>query len=279
MGHRIKSMDNAFSINIHATKELVHGDTTFIVGELTNWFGDNTGINWVGITMRDRDVLDNYFFGNSEEEIITLYGTLHGNDEFKDIDRSIEIPYHHKVEKPTGWKWNNGTCNNFQTCVLYSYMTYEAIYVDDVYITINDNSFDINGNVFDMDNNELLFRFKAAPGICDYNIDYYSHSGGKIDASEVAHIEESKICGVSNRDVDNAIYFVIANKIYNAMIKTLPISVLVKTCYYINDAYKKNLTTLTATDYIKELFTDGTIDRFVAEFMMSLIDKHGNVHV
>lgn len=278
MGDRIKSMDNAFSINIHATKELVHGDTAFIVGELTNWYGGNTGINWVGITMRDRDVLDNYFFGNSEEEIVTLYGTLHGNDEFKDIDRSIKISYHHKVEKPTGWNWNYGTRVNFQTCALYSYMSYEAIYADDIDITINGNNFDISGNVFDMDSNDLLFRFKAAPGICDYNIDYYDRSGDKIDASEFAHIEE-EICGVSCRDVDNAIYFVIANKIYTAMIKAPQIAVLIKTCYYINDAYKKNLTTLTATDYIKELFADGAIDRFVAEFMMSLIDKHGNINV
>lgn len=275
---RIKDIGNAFSINIHATKEFVDGDNTIIIGKLTNWYGDNSGISWVGITMdRNRDVLNNYNFGFSEEDAIASYGTLYGNDKFNDTDRSIKISYHHKVEKPTGWNWHNGV-GNFQECVLYSYMSYEAIYADDIDITINGNSFNISGNVFDMDNDELLFRFKAAPGICDYSIEYYNRSGDKIDASEFARIEE-KICGVSCRDVDNAIYFVIANKIYTAMINTPSIAVLIKTCYYINDAYKKNLTTLTTTDYIKELFADGAIDRFVAEFMMSLIDKHGNINV
>lgn len=49
---RIKDISNAFGINIHVTKEFVRGDgTKIIVGELTNWFGDNIGPGWVNITM------------------------------------------------------------------------------------------------------------------------------------------------------------------------------------------------------------------------------------
>ena len=41
---RIKTIDNAFGINIHVTKEFVRDDDTkIIVGELTNWLGDNLG--------------------------------------------------------------------------------------------------------------------------------------------------------------------------------------------------------------------------------------------
>ena len=93
----------------------------------------------------------------------------------------------------------------------------------------------------------------------------------------MANIEASKICGAGNEDVDNAIYYVISSKIYDAMIETLPISILIKACYNTNDAHKKNLTVPTAKEYIKGLFNDGVIDRFLAEFMMSLICADGNI--
>lgn len=126
-------------------------------------------------------------------------------------------------------------------------------------------------------NDELLFHFTAVPGINSYDIDYYTCDGKKIDALGMANIEASKICGAGNEDVDNAIYYVISSKIYDAMIETLPISILFKVCYGVNDAHKKNPNAPTAKEYIKELFNDGAIDRFLAEFMMSLIGKDGNI--
>lgn len=270
---RIKTIDNAFGINIHVTKEFVRDDDTkIIVGELTNWFGDNLGPEWVKLTMNKAEEIIDYSFGFSEAAVIGLFDI-----KFNDADRDITIDYHDQVESITGWSCDSCIAYNFQTSVLDSYMYYEAIYVDNIDIIINGNNFAISGNVFDITNDELLFYFKAVPGINSYDIDYYTCDGKKIDALEMANIEASKICGAGNEDVDNAIYYVISSKIYDAMIETLPISILIKACYSTNDAHKKNLTVPTAKEYIKGLFNDGVIDRFLAEFMMSLIGVDGNI--
>lgn len=270
---RIKNINNASGINIHVTKEFVRNDDTkIIVGELTNWFGDNLGPECVKLTMNKAEEITDYSFGFSEAAVIGF-----SDIKFNDADRDITINYHGHVESITGWSCDSCIAYNFQASVLDSYMYYEAIYVDNIDIIINGNNFAISGNVFDITNDELLFYFKAVPGINSYDIDYYTCDGKKIDALEMANIEASKICGAGNEDVDNAIYYVISSKIYDAMIETLPISILIKACYSINDAHKKNLTVPTAKEYIKELFNDGAIDRFLAEFMMSLIDKDGNI--
>lgn len=271
---RIKDISNASGINIHVTKEFVRGDgTKIIVGELTNWFGDNTGPDWVNITMNKAGEITDYNFYFTETEAVNLSGI-----KFNEVDRDITIDYHGQVENITGWKRSDCGEYNFQTCVLDSYMYYEAIYTGNVDVIINGNTFAISGDVFDIANDELLFHFTAVPGINSYDIDYYTCDGKKIDALEMANIEASKICGAGNEDVDNAIHYVISSKIYDAMIDTLPISMLVKGCYYFNDMHKKNLTTPTAKEHIKELFTDGIIDRFLAEFMVSLIGKDGNIY-
>lgn len=270
---RIKDISNASGINIHVTKEFVRGDgTKTIVSELTNWFGDNIGPGWVNITMNKAGEITYHNFYFTETEAVNLSGI-----KFNEVDRDITIDYHGQVESITGWSRDDCTTYNFQTTVLDSYMYYEAIYVDDVDIIINGNNFAISGNVFDITNDELLFHFTAVPGINTYDIDYYTCDGKKIDALEMANIEASKICGAGNEDVDKAIYYVISSKIYDAMIETLPISILFKVCYGVNDAHKKNPNAPTAKEYIKKLFTDGAIDRFLAEFMMSLIGKDGNI--
>ena len=272
---RIKTIDNAFGINIHVTKEFVRDDDTkIIVGELTNWLGDNLGPEWVNLTMsKAGEVTEhNFCFSDSESGAVSF-----SDIKFNDVDRDITIDYHGKVESITGWSRDDCTTYNFQTSVLDSYMYYEAIYVDNIDIIINGNNFAISGNVFDITTDELLFHFKAVPGINSYDIDYYTCDGKKIDALEMANIEASKICGAGNEDVDNAIYYVISRKIYDAMIETLPISILIKACYSTNNAHKKNLTVPTAKEYIKGLFNDGVIDRFLAEFMMSLICADGNI--
>ena len=270
---RIKTIDNAFGINIHVTKEFVRDDDTkIIVGELTNWLGDNLGPEWVNLTMSKAGEVTEYNFCFSESGAVSFSGI-----KFNDVDRDITIDYHGQVESITGWSRDDCTTYNFQTSVLDSYMYYEAIYVDNIDIIINGNNFAISGNVFDITNDELLFHFTAVPGINSYDIDYYTCDGKKIDALGMANIEASKICGAGNEDVDNAIYYVISSKIYDAMIETLPISILIKACYSTNDAHKKNLTVPTAKEYIKGLFNDGVIDRFLAEFMMSLIGADGNI--
>lgn len=270
---RIKDISNAGGINIHVTKEFVcDDDTKIIIGELTNWFGDNLGTEWVNLTMNKAGEITEYNLYFSEAGAVDFSGI-----KFNDVDRDITIDYHGQVESITGWSRDDCTTYNFQTSVLDSYMYYEAIYVDNVDIIINGNNFAISGNVFDITNDELLFHFTAVPGINSYDIDYYTCDGKKIDALEMANIEACKICGAGNDDVDKAIYYVISSKIYDAMIDTLPISMLVKGCYYFNDMHKKNLTAPTAKDHIKKLFTDGVIDRFLAEFMMSLIGKDGNI--
>lgn len=269
---RIKDISNAGGINIHVTKEFVRDDgTKIIVGELTNWFGDNTGPEWVNLTMNKGEIIK-YDFSFSESAAVSF-----SDIKFNDVDRDITIDYHRKVESITGWNRDNCSTYNFQTSVVNSYMYYEAIYVDNIDIIINGNNFAISGNVFDITNDEFLFHFTAVPGINSYDIDYYTCDGKKINALEMANIEASKICGAGNEDVDNAIYYVISSRIYDAMIETLPISILVKVCYGISDAHKKNPNAPTAKEYIKKLFTDGEIDRFLAEFMMSLIDKDGNI--
>lgn len=270
---RIKTIDNAFGINIHVTKEFVRDDDTkIIVGELTNWLGDNLGPEWVNLTMSKAGEVTEYNFCFSESGAVSF-----SDIKFNDVDRDITIDYHGQVESITGWSRDDCTTYNFQTSVLDSYMYYEAIYVDNIDIIINGNNFAISGNVFDITNDELLFHFTAVPGINSYDIDYYTCDGKKIDALGMANIEASKICGAGNEDVDNAIYYVISSKIYDAMIETLPISILIKACYITNDAHKKNLTVPTAKEYIKGLFNDGVIDRFLAEFMMSLIGADGNI--
>lgn len=271
---RIKDISNASGINIHVTKEYVRVDNSkIIVGELTNWFGDNTGPDWVNITMNKAGEITDYNFYFTETEAVNLSGI-----KFNEVDRDITIDYHGQVERITGWKRSDCGAYNFQTCVLDSYMYYEAIYTNNVDVIINGNAFAISGDVFDIANDELLFHFTAVPGIDSYDIDYYTCDGKKIDALEMANIEASKICGAGDEDVDNAIHYVISSKIYDTMIDTLPISMLVKGCYYFNDMHKKNLTAPTAKEYIKELFNDGVIDRFLAEFMMSLIGKDGNIY-
>lgn len=271
---RIKTIDNASGISIHVTKEFMRNDDAkIIVGELTNWFGDNTGPEWVKLTMNKAGEITDYSFSFSEAKVVGF-----SDIEFNDVDRDIMIDYHGKVESITGWSRDNCIAYNFQTSVLDSYMYYEAIYVDNIDIIINGNNFAISGNVFDITNDEMLFHFTAVPGINSYDIDYYTCDGKKIDALEMANIEASKICGAGNEDVDNAIYYVISSKIYDVMINTLPISMLIKGCHYANDMHKKNHNVPTAKDYIKELFTDGVIDRFLAEFAMSLIGKDGNIY-
>lgn len=271
---RIKTIDNAFGINIHVTKEFVRDDDTkIIVGELTNWLGDNLGPEWVNLTMSKAGEVTEYNLCFSESGAVSF-----SDIKFNDVDRDITIDYHGQVESVTGWKRHNGDAYNFQTSVLNTYMYYEAIYVDNIDIIINGNNFAISGNVFDITNDELLFHFTAVPGINSYDIDYYTCDGKKIDSLEMANIEAGKICGTGNEDVDNAIYYVISNNIYDAMVNTLPISILIKACYGVNDAHKKNSNALTTKEYIKKLFTDGVIDRFLAEFMMSLIGKDGNIY-
>lgn len=270
---RIKDISNASGINIHVTKEFVRGnDAKIVVGELTNWFGDNTGPDWVNLTMNKAGEITDFNFYFTEAEATNLSGI-----KFNNVDHDITIDYHGQVENITGWNRDDCTTYNFQTSVLDSYMYYEAIYVDNIDIIINGNNFAISGNVFDITNDELLFHFTAVPGINSYDIDYYTCDGKKIDALEMANIEASKICGAGNEDVDKAIYYVISSRIYDAMIETLPISILFKVCYGVNDAHKKNPNAPTAKEYIKKLFTDGAIDRFLAEFMMSLIGKDGNI--
>lgn len=271
---RIKDISNASGINIHVTKEYIRSDNgKIIVGELTNWFGDNTGPEWVNLTMNKAGDITDYNFYFSETEAANFSGI-----KFNKVDRDITIDYHGQVENITGWKRSDCGAYNFQTCVLGSYMYYEAIYTKNVDVIINGSNFAISGDAFDIVNHELLFHFTAVPGIDSYDIDYYTYDGKKIDALEMANIEASKICGAGNEDVDNAIHYVISSKIYDAMIDTLPISMLVKECYYFNDMHKKNLTTPTAKEHIKELFNDGVIDRFLAEFVMSLIGKDGNIY-
>lgn len=273
---RIKTIDNAFGINVHVTKEFTRGGDNgkIVVGELTNWFGDNIGPEWVKLDMNKAGEITDYNFGFSEAEVVGFSDGI----KFNDVDRDITIDYHNQVERITGWKRSDCAAYNFQTCVLGGYMYYEAIYVGNVDVIINGNSFAISGNVFDIANDEMLFHFTAVPGIDSYDIDYYTCDGKKIDALEMANIEAGKICGAGNEDIDNAIYYVISSKIYDAMIDTLPISMLVKGCYYFNDMHKKNLTAPTAKEHIKKLFADGVIDRFLAEFMMSLIGKDGNIY-
>lgn len=270
---RIKDISNASGINIHVTKEFVRDDgTNIIIGELTNWLGDSLGSEWVNLTMNKAGEITEYNLYFSEAGAVDF-----SDIKFNDVDHDITIDYHGQVESITGWSRDNCTTYNFQTSVLDSYMYYEAIYVDNIDIIINGNNFAISGNVFDITNDELLFHFTAVPGINSYDIDYYTCDGKKIDALEMANIEASKICGAGNEDVDKAIYYVISRKIYDAMIETLPISILVKVCYGVNDAHKKNFNAPTAKEYIKKLFTDGAIDWFLAEFMMSLIGKDGNI--
>lgn len=272
---RIKDISNASGINIHVTKEYVRIDNSkIIVGELTNWFGDNVGPDWVNITMNKAGEIVDYNFYFSEAEAANFSGI-----KFIKVDRDITIDYHGQVESITGWKRSDCGAYNFQTCILGSYMYYEAIYTKNVDVIINGNSFAISGDVFDIVNNELLFHFTAVPGIDRYSIDYYTYDGKKIDALEMANIEASKICGAGNEDVDNAIYYVISSNIYDAMIDTLPVLMLIKGCYYFNGMHKENPNAPTAKKYINELFTDGAIDRFLAEFMMSLIGKDGNIHI
>lgn len=271
---RVKDISNAGGINIHATKEFLRGDDSkIIVGELTNWIGSNINLKWVNLTINKAGKITEYNFGFSETEAASF-----SDVKFNEVDRDITIDYHGQVESVTGWKRHNGDAYNFQTSVLNTYMYYEAIYVGNVDIIINGNNFDISGNVFDVANDELLFNFTAVPGINSYDIDYYTCDGKKIDALEMANIEAGKICGTGNEDVDNAIYYVISNNIYDAMVNTLPISILIKACYGVNDAHKKNSNALTTKEYIKKLFTDGVIDRFLAEFMMSLIGRDGNIY-
>ena len=157
-------------------------------------------------------------------------------------------------------------------------MYYEAIEVDGISITINGSNFNISGYVYEIDSHDLLFHFKATPGINSYNIDYYDYVGKKIDRLEFANLEASKICGAGNADVDNAIYYVISNAIYRAMENTLPISILVRGLLDINNAHKKDLKMPTAKEYINNLFDNGIIDRFVAEFVLSMFSKGGSCY-
>ena len=272
---RIKSIDNALGINIHVTKEFVNIDgKKTIIGQLTNWIGTRSNINWVMLEMYTINDIASYVFCFSEDEAISIaYGI-----KFNDADYEISIDYHNMVDEFTGWNYHDSANYNFQTCALCSYMYYEAINVDNVNVVIDSSSnFLISGNVYDIESEELLFYFKATPGINNYNIDYYSYDGKKMDCLEFANLETSKVCGAGNADVDNAIYYVISNAIYNAMIKTLPISILIRACIDANNAHAKNLKIPNAKDYIKSLFADEVIYRFVAEFMMSMIDKDGNI--
>lgn len=272
---RIKSIDNALGININVTKEFVHenSDRKTIIGKLTNWTGDNTDCSdWVNLEIDNLGNIFEYSFASSEDEATCLsYGL-----QFNDVDYETTIDYHNMVEEITGWNYHDGANYNFQTCVLTSYMYYEAIEVDAISIDINGSNFNISGNVYEIDSHDLLFHFKATPGINSYNIDYYNYAGKKIDCLEFANLEASKICGAGNADVDNAIYYVISNAIYRAMADTLPISILVRGLLNINDAHKKDLKMPTAKDYINYLFTNGIIDRFVAEFVLTMFSKGGS---
>ena len=272
---RVKDISNAGGIYIHATKEFVQEDngTKVIVGELTNWIGSNSNLKWVNLTMNKAGDIIDYNFNFSEDEAIE-----YSNDKFTDIDHNMVINYRGQVENIAGWNPRDVIHHNtFQSCVLDSYMQYEAISVDNIDITINGNIFVITGKVFDTSNDDLLFHFRAVPGINEYDIAWYSFNGKKLDTIGKMQIE-TKICGAAGEEVENTIYNVISRKIYCAMANTLPISILIKVCYGINDAHRKNPNVPTAKDYIKELFTEGVIDRFLAEFMMSLIDKSGNIY-
>lgn len=270
---RLKDISNAGGINIHATKEFLRGDDSkIIVGELTNWIGININLKWVNLTISKTGTIIDYNFSFSEYEAIG-----YSNDKFTDIDYNMVIDYRGQIESITGWNPNTMHHNTFQSCVLDNYMKYEAIYVDNINITINNNNFVITGNVLDINNDDFLFRFKAVPFIDNYDISWYSFNGKKLNT--VGKMQtETNICGASGEEVENAIYNVISSRIYCAMVNTLPISILVKTCYYINDVHKKNHNAPTAKDYIKELFIYGIIDLFLEEFMMSLIGKDGNIY-
>lgn len=273
---RIKSIDNALGINIHVTKEFVNEyGKKIIIGQMTNWVGTHSNLNWVMLeTMHTVDNIIDYTFCFSEDEAISFSSD---NIKFNNVDYEINIDYHGMIDEFAGWKYHNGANYNFQTCALCSYMYYDAISVDDVNVVVNDNNFIISGNAYDIDSEELLFHFKATPGINSYDIDYYSYDGKKMDCIEFANLEASKICGAGNADVDNIIYYVVSNAIYNAMIETLSISILIRACIDANNAHRKDLKNPNAKDYIKSLFADGVIDRFVAELMMSLIDKDSNI--
>lgn len=59
---RIKDISNASGINIHVTKEFVRdNDAKIVVGELTNWFGDNTGPDWVNLTSLGRFLVNRVY--------------------------------------------------------------------------------------------------------------------------------------------------------------------------------------------------------------------------
>lgn len=234
------------------------------------------------------DTIEGYYPKPSIPDCIKFNNVLgyeYGNDKYLHFENVISGKWVNETvrhfcrlldDEFAGWNYHDGANYNFQSCALCSYMYYEAIRVDNISVSINGNDFMINGNVYDIDTEELLFNFKATPGINSYDIDYYMN-GKKMDCLEFANLEASKICGAGNADVDNAIYYVISNAIHDAMVETLPISILIRACLDADNAHEKDLRIPNARDYIKHLFAEGVIDRFITEFMMAMIDKDGNI--
>jgi len=87
---RIKSIDNALGINIHVTKEFVNIDgKKTIIGQLTNWIGTRSNINWVMLEMYTINDIASYVFCFSEDEAISIaYGI-----KFNDADYEISIDW------------------------------------------------------------------------------------------------------------------------------------------------------------------------------------------
>ena len=269
---RITGFDNMMGINIHVTKEFVDKDENkFIIGEQTNWKGDRAGVNWVVLEMLgDDDVKNNYIFASSEKEAILL---SHINDEdLTDVNYDVCINFNRMIEEFTGWSYHECANSNFQTCVICSYMYYEALKVYNVSATLGEAGFEVTGDISDADTLKPLLHFVATPSIDAYDIKYYK-DGKKIDDMELACIEASDICGIGAKDIDNAIYYVISNEIFDAIAVTAPIQITVSAIARLDDKNDMQLRKILGKKWVKDLFDMGTIDRFMAEFIYTMINK------